>query len=64
MDLARNVDIEGTPVQDMIHDLVAQHVAITSTLAVIETDVPNRPSLQRLNRTESVLTPAAWTRAC
>jgi imidazolonepropionase-like amidohydrolase len=59
MDLARNIDIDGAPVQDMIHDLVAHHVAITSTLAVIETDVPNRPSLQRLGRTQSVLTPAA-----
>jgi Amidohydrolase family len=48
-------------VQDMIHDLVAHHVAITSTLAVIETDVPNRPPLQRLDRTQSTLTPAAWS---
>ena len=61
LDLARNVEIEGAPVQDMIHDLVAHHVAITSTLAVIETDVPNRPPLQRLNRTQSVLAPAAWS---
>ena len=61
MDLARNIDIDGAPVQDMIHDLVAHHVAITSTLAVLETDVPNRPPLQRLNRTQSALTPAAWS---
>jgi hypothetical protein len=61
MDLARNIDIDGAPVQEMIHDLVAHHVAITSTLAVIETDVPNRPSLQRLGRTQNVLTPAAWS---
>jgi hypothetical protein len=60
-DLARNVDINGAPVQDMIHDLVAHHVAITSTLAVIETDVPNRPALQRLSRTQSALTPTAWS---
>jgi hypothetical protein len=61
MDLARNVDIDGAPVQDMIRDLVAHHVAITSTLAVIETDVPNRPPLQHLSRTQSALTPAAWS---
>jgi imidazolonepropionase-like amidohydrolase len=60
-DLARNVDIDGAAVQDMIRDLVAHHVAITSTLAVIETDVPNRPPLQRLDRTQNTLTPMAWS---
>jgi len=39
------LDIESTPVQDMIRDLVEHHVAITSTLPVFETLVPNRPPL-------------------
>ena len=37
-----DVDIAGAPIQDMIRDLVAHHVAITSTLPVFETFVPNR----------------------
>ena len=37
-----DVDIAGAQIQDMIRDLVAHHVAITSTLPVFETFVPNR----------------------
>jgi imidazolonepropionase-like amidohydrolase len=37
-----DLDIAGKPVQDMIHDLIAHHVAVTSTLPVFETLVPNR----------------------
>jgi hypothetical protein len=40
-----DLDIAGGPVQDMIRDLVARHVAITSTLPVFETFVPNRATL-------------------
>jgi imidazolonepropionase-like amidohydrolase len=36
------LDIESAPVQEMIRDLVAHHVAMTSTLPVFETFVPNR----------------------
>ena len=39
------VDIASKPMQDMIRDLVAHHVAITSTLPVFETFVPNRAPL-------------------
>src|SRR3989441_2667958 len=41
-EIAEKLDIESAPVQDMIRDLVAHHVAITSTLPVFETLVPNR----------------------
>ncbi|HEV2350635.1 MAG TPA: amidohydrolase family protein [Terriglobia bacterium] len=41
------LDIEGAPVQETIHDLVARHVAITSTLPIFETFVPNRPPLSQ-----------------
>jgi imidazolonepropionase-like amidohydrolase len=37
-----DVDLAGARMQDMIRDLVAHHVAITSTLPVFETFVPNR----------------------
>jgi imidazolonepropionase-like amidohydrolase len=40
------VDIASEPVQAMIRRLVQHHVAITSTLVIFETFVPNRPPLQ------------------
>jgi imidazolonepropionase-like amidohydrolase len=40
-----DVDMAGAPIQEMIRDLVAHHVAITSTLPVFETFVPNRAPL-------------------
>jgi imidazolonepropionase-like amidohydrolase len=36
------LDVAGSPLQDTIKDLVAHHVAVTSTLPVFETFVPNR----------------------
>jgi imidazolonepropionase-like amidohydrolase len=39
------LEISGKPMQDMIKDLVAHHVAVTSTLPVFETSVPNRAPL-------------------
>ncbi|MFN2455476.1 MAG: amidohydrolase family protein [Pyrinomonadaceae bacterium] len=41
------LDIESAPVQEMIRDLVARKVAITSTLPVFEAFIPNRPPLQQ-----------------
>ena len=41
------IDVASAPVQDMIHDLVAHHVAITSTFPPFETFAPNRPPLQQ-----------------
>jgi imidazolonepropionase-like amidohydrolase len=38
-------EITGKPVEDMIRDLVAHHVAVTSTLPVFETFVPGRAPL-------------------
>lgn len=40
------LDVESQPVQDMIRDLVARHVAVTSTLPVFETFVGPRPPLE------------------
>jgi len=39
-------DVNGAPVQQMIHDLVTHHVAVTSTLPVFESGAPGRPKLQ------------------
>ncbi len=59
-DFAKNVDIESAPVQDMIRDLVKHQVAVTSTLAVFEVSVPNRPSMSKMTRAREVLSPEGW----
>ncbi|HEY6292882.1 MAG TPA: amidohydrolase family protein [Terriglobia bacterium] len=41
-----SLDVESQLVQEMIRDLVAHRVAVTSTLPVFETFVPGRPPLQ------------------
>src|SRR5580700_758354 len=43
----KTVEVEGSEVREMIRDLVAHRVAITSTLAVFETFGPNRPPMER-----------------
>lgn len=40
------LDLNSAPVQAMIKDLIGRHVAVTSTLSVFETFVPNRPPLE------------------
>jgi imidazolonepropionase-like amidohydrolase len=40
-----SLEVTNGPVHEMIHDLVAHHVAVTSTLPVFETIVPNRAPL-------------------
>jgi len=46
MQLAQ-IDINGSAVQQTIRELVAHHVAVTSTLPVFEMFLPDRPSLQQ-----------------
>jgi imidazolonepropionase-like amidohydrolase len=41
------LDVNGTEIQETIRNLVAHHVAVTSTLPVFETLVPNRPPLEQ-----------------
>ena len=53
------LDIESAPVREMIRDLVARKVAITSTLPVFEALLPDRPPLQQ--RVLDALTPEART---
>ena len=52
-----SVDIASKPMQEMIHDLVAHHVAVTSTLPVFETGVPGRAPLD--SRVLDAMTPEA-----
>jgi hypothetical protein len=59
-DMAKTLDVEGSKVQAMIQDLVQHHLAVTSTLAIFETFVPNQPPLDSLTRTEQALTEDGW----
>lgn len=54
------LDINSAPVQAMIHTLVTHHVAVTSTLAIYESFVPNRPPVSFLDREQESMMPQAW----
>jgi hypothetical protein len=41
-----NQDVNGMRVQELIHNLVSHHVAVTSTLPVFEAGAPGRPKLE------------------
>jgi imidazolonepropionase-like amidohydrolase len=58
---AEKLDMTSAPVVAMIRDLVAHHVAVTSTLAVFEMSVPNRPSMAFLMREKDSMMPESWT---
>src|SRR2546422_162587 len=45
--MAEKVDVGSAPVREMIRDLIAHHVAVTSTLPVFETLVPGRAPLAK-----------------
>jgi imidazolonepropionase-like amidohydrolase len=59
-EMAKRVDVEGSQVQGMIRYLVAHHVAVTSTLAVYESFVPNRPPLKHEQLAKQALAVEAW----
>lgn len=59
--MADSLDIAGARVQAMVHDLVIHHVAITSTLAIFESFIPNLPSMGFLQREQGPMMPQAWT---
>ncbi len=54
------LDVEGPQIQGTIHDLIAHHVAVTSTLAIFESFVPNRPPMSEEMRVRASLLPDAW----
>ncbi len=57
--MAKTLDVDGPEVRAMIEDLVAHHVAITSTLAIFETFEPNLPPMDREDRALGSLTTEA-----
>ena len=54
------MDVEGPQIQGTIHDLIAHHVAVTSTLAIFESFAPNRPPMSQEMRVRESLLPDAW----
>ena len=54
------LDVEGPEIQGTIKDLIAHHVAVTSTLAIFESFVPNRPPMGKELRVRSSLMPESW----
>jgi imidazolonepropionase-like amidohydrolase len=57
--IEKSLEVDGPEVRETIRDLVAHHVAITSTLAVIETFGSNRPPMERENAALKTLSPQA-----
>jgi imidazolonepropionase-like amidohydrolase len=60
-EMAAKLDMTSAPVMAMIHDLVEHHVAVTSTLSIFESFVPNRPSMAFLEREKESMMPEAWS---
>ncbi|HEX4322564.1 MAG TPA: amidohydrolase family protein [Acidobacteriaceae bacterium] len=54
------LDVEGPQIQATIQNLVAHHVAVTSTLAIFESFVPNRPPMNKEARSRQSIAPAGW----
>jgi imidazolonepropionase-like amidohydrolase len=61
MEMAKGLDIESAPVQQMIQDLVAHHVAVTSTLAIFESFVAGRAPLEFETKQELSMSSQSWT---
>jgi imidazolonepropionase-like amidohydrolase len=62
-DIVMNVEPDGPQLKQTIQNLVAHHVAITSTLAVLEGGL--RPPMDRnglMTRTRMLLVPEAWSK--
>jgi imidazolonepropionase-like amidohydrolase len=57
--IEKTLDVASPEVLAMIQDLVSHHVAITSTLAVLETFGANRPPMERENAALKTLAPEA-----
>jgi imidazolonepropionase-like amidohydrolase len=53
-------DVEGPGIQGTIKDLIEHHVAVTSTLAIFESFVPNQPPMSDEMRARESLATEAW----
>lgn len=60
-EMAAKLDMTSAPVMTMIHTLVTHHVAVTSTLSVLESFVPNHPPMAFQLREKPSMMPQAWT---
>lgn len=60
-EMADKLDMDSPQVQNMVHTLVADHVAVTSTLAIFESFSPNRPPMAFLQRERPSMMSQAWT---
>jgi imidazolonepropionase-like amidohydrolase len=54
------MNVEGPEIQSTIADLIAHHVAVTSTLAIFESFVPNRPPMSEEMRAREMVAPEGW----
>jgi imidazolonepropionase-like amidohydrolase len=59
-EMYQSLDMSSARVQAMIRTLVSHHVAVTSTLSVLESDVANRPPMSFLMSEKSSMMPEAW----
>jgi imidazolonepropionase-like amidohydrolase len=61
MEMAKSLDIESAPVQQMIQYLVAHHVAVTSTLAIFESFSGKRAPLEFEMEQKPSMSSESWT---
>ena len=59
--MAEHVEMDSTPVMTMIHELVQRHVAVTSTLAVLESLDPGHPPMEFMLRERDSMPPTVWS---
>ncbi len=59
--MAEHVAMDSVPVTTMIHTLVQRHVAVTSTLAVLESLEPGHPPMAFMLRERDSMAPAVWS---
>ena len=55
------LEVEGPEIQATIQNLIAHHVAVTSTLAIFESFVPNRPPMHEALRVRQSLAVEGWS---
>lgn len=59
--LAEHVAMDSAPVMAMVHTLVQRHVAVTSTLAVLESLEPGHPPMEFMLRERDSMPPTVWS---
>ncbi len=59
--MAEHVAMDSAPVVAMIHTLVQRHVAVTSTLAVLESLDPGHPPMAFMLREHDSMPPTVWS---